>query len=58
MIKIETGRREFDEFYPKIKSFLEKDTLDLVIDGKKIRGYRSPDSRAIWIRDHSDMFRG
>ncbi|OQX86443.1 hypothetical protein B6D60_06345, partial [candidate division KSB1 bacterium 4484_87] len=58
MIKIETGRREFDEFYPKIKSFLEKDTLDLVIDGRKIRGYRSPDSRAIWIRDHSDMFRG
>ncbi len=58
MIKIETGRREFDEFYPKIKSFLEKDTLNLVIDGKKIRGYRSPDSRAIWIRDHSDMFRG
>ena len=26
--------------------------------GKPVRGYRSPDTPAIWIRDHSDMLRG
>jgi len=55
---VKTGKSEFDDFYPIIKSFLEKDTLDVVIDGKKIRGYRSPDARSIWIRDYSEMFRG
>ena len=42
----------------EIKSFLEKDSLDVSIDGNKIRGYRSPDAKSIWIRDYSDMFRG
>lgn len=55
---IKTGQAEFDKFFPKIKSFLEKDSLDVVIDGKKIRGYRAPDAKSIWIRDYSDMFRG
>ena len=57
-IFVKTGRAEFDSFYPRIKSFLEKDTLEIVIDGKKIRGYRTPDSKSIWIRDYSDMLRG
>ena len=55
---IKTGRPEFDELYPRIRSFLEKDYLDIVIDNKQIRGYRSPDAKSIWIRDHSDMMRG
>ena len=55
---IKTGCVEFDAFYPKIKSFLEQDTLDVVIDGQKIRGYRTPDTKSIWIRDYSDMLRG
>ncbi len=32
--------------------------MDIVIDDRKIWGYRSPDSKAIWFRDFSDMFRG
>ena len=55
---IKTGTEAFDEFFPKVRTFLEKDTLDVVIDGKKIRGYRSPDAKSIWIRDYSDMIRG
>ena len=55
---IRTGRAEFDSFIPRIQSFLEKDSLDIVIDGKKIRGYRTPDAKSIWIRDYSDMLRG
>lgn len=32
--------------------------MDLAIDGESIRGYRSPDTPAVWIRDHSDSMRG
>ena len=55
--RIRTGRREFDGLYPLVRSFLERDTLDLSIDGKRIRGYRTPDTPSVWIRDHSDMMR-
>ena len=55
---IKTGRPEFDNMIPTIQGFLAKDTMDMVMDGRKIRGYRSPDAPSIWIRDHSDMMRG
>jgi len=55
---ISTGLPEFDEFHPRVRAFLEQDTMDLTIDGAAIRGYRSPDTPAVWIRDHSDMMRG
>jgi hypothetical protein len=54
---IKTGKPEFDNLIPLVRGFLEKDILDVNIDGQKIRGYRSPDSKAIWIRDYSDMIR-
>jgi len=41
-----------------VKSFLEKDLLEVSIEGQKIRGYRPPDAKSIWIRDYSDMMRG
>lgn len=53
-----TGKPEFDSLVPKIRAFLEKDTMDMQIDGQPIRGYRSPDTPAVWIRDHSDIMRG
>jgi hypothetical protein len=54
---IKTGIREFDGLIPLVKAFLEQDVLELVVDGEEIRGYRSPDAKSIWIRDHSDMMR-
>jgi hypothetical protein len=54
---IKTGRHEFDALVPIVRSFLEKDLLELAIDGKTVRGFRSPDVKSIWIRDHSDMLR-
>jgi hypothetical protein len=54
---IKTGKPEFDNLIPLVRGFLEKDILDVNIDGQQIRGYRSPDSKAIWIRDYSDMIR-
>ena len=56
--QVRTGKPEFDRFIPRIRSFLEQGSLDLVIDGKKVRGYRTPDTKSIWIRDYSDMLRG
>lgn len=53
-----TGNPELDSLTPRIRGFLEQDTLDLVVDGQDIRGYRSPDCPAVWLRDHSDMMRG
>ncbi len=55
---IKTGEKKFDDFYPKVKAFLQNDILEMTIDGKKIRGYRSPDGKSIWIHDYSDMMRG
>ncbi|MGB2907614.1 MAG: hypothetical protein WBB73_10940 [Candidatus Aminicenantaceae bacterium] len=55
---IRTGRDEFDGLVSLIQGFLEQDRLEVVIDGKPIRGYRAPDARSIWIRDYSDMLRG
>lgn len=54
---IKTGHPEFDNLVSLVKEFLQRDILDVVIDGKKIRGYRSPDARSIWLRDYSDMIR-
>ncbi|MDH5467438.1 MAG: hypothetical protein OEY25_08470 [Candidatus Aminicenantes bacterium] len=55
---VKTGKPEFDGFIPRVRSFLEQDSLDLIIDGKKVRGYRTPDTKSIWIRDYSGMLRG
>jgi hypothetical protein len=55
---VKTGRPEFDELFPTIQSFIEANALDIVIDGKNIRGYRTPDTKSFWIRDYSDMLRG
>ncbi|MBI4879186.1 MAG: hypothetical protein HY812_05940, partial [Planctomycetes bacterium] len=65
-IVLKTGRRDLDALVPLIRGFLERDVLEVVIDGAPIRGYRSPDARSIWtpearsiwIRDYSDMLRG
>src|SRR5512139_338539 len=54
---IRTGRREFDGLFPLVRQFLERSVLDLAIDGQRVRGYRTPDARSVWIRDHSDMMR-
>jgi len=50
---IKTGCPEFDDLYPRVKAFFSHDVLEVVIDGKKIRGYRSPDTRSIWMKPSS-----
>ncbi|UCG86484.1 MAG: hypothetical protein JSW71_21730 [Gemmatimonadota bacterium] len=55
---IKTGREDLDELVPLIGSFLQKDVMELFVDGKRVSGFRTPDAKSIWIRDHSDMLRG
>ncbi len=55
---IRTGQSIFGNLVTQIKTFLEQNSLDVVIDGKSIRGYRSPDAKSLWIRDFSDILRG
>lgn len=54
---VRTGTPAFDEIIPRVVRFLEHDLLEVNIDGEKIRGYRSPDARSVWIRNYSDMMR-
>ncbi len=54
---IKTDQPAWNGLYPVIRDFFRNNYLDIVMDDKKIRGYRSPDARSIWIRDHSDMMR-
>jgi hypothetical protein len=56
-VGIRTGRTGIDGLVPLIRGFLEKDRFDLHVDGQWIRGFRTPDARSLWIRDHSDMMR-
>ena len=56
-VVIHTGRPEFDGLYPLVRRFLSADALDVVVDGKPVRGYRSPDARSIWVRDLSGFRR-
>jgi hypothetical protein len=57
LTRVKTGVREFDDLVPLVGSFLGADLLEMSIDGKTIRGFRTPDARSLWIRDHCDMLR-
>jgi hypothetical protein len=54
---IRTGVREIDQLLPLIGSFLQADVLEMMLDGKRVRGFRTPDAKSLWIRDHCDMLR-
>lgn len=57
MIEIQTASGKWEKFCQQIEKFLFADIVELEIDGERVRGYRSPDSPALWIRDHSDIVR-
>ena len=55
---LRTGNAALDALVPRVKDFLAHDVSEYVMFGRPVRGYRSPDTPAIWIRDHSDILRG
>lgn len=58
MIRVAESGGNWSAFCEQIVEFLKADTIHLVIDGEAVTGFRSPDSPALWIRDHSDILRG
>jgi len=61
MISINTGYREWDEFWPKIKSFLDGSHTEIDKNwsgGDTVKGYRTPDCAYLWLRDNVHMMKG
>ncbi len=58
MLTARTPSGRWQRLSEQIEAFLAQDIISLQIDGKQVRGFRSPDSPSLWIRDHSDMLRG
>lgn len=54
---IRCGDPHLDALFDRTRNFLSKDTTEYNMFGRQVRGYRSPDSPAIWLRDYSDMMR-
>lgn len=57
MLQVTTTSGRWERFCRQVVDFLRADAIEMTIDGAPVRGYRSPDSPALWIRDHSDMLR-
>jgi hypothetical protein len=53
-----TGQPRFDALYPRVRGFMERCVLEYRLDGAPVRGYRSPDSPLLWLRDHTYQARG
>ena len=56
-VTIRCGDGELDMLLPLIRSFLEADIMEMVLDGEKVSGFRTPDASSLWIRDNADMLR-
>jgi len=57
VLHVETTSGVWAAFCQQIAAFLDADRIVMPIEGQRVGGYRSPDSRALWIRDHSDIVR-
>lgn len=58
MLHIKTTSGVWEKFCEQILNFLKADIITMPIEGAQVRGFRSPDTPALWIRDHSDTLRG
>lgn len=55
---IETGQPRFDRMLPMVKGFMDQDISEYTFGPHKVRGYRSPDSNLLWLRDHVHQGKG
>ncbi|MEI7771810.1 MAG: hypothetical protein WCI67_17590 [Chloroflexales bacterium] len=47
-----TGDAQVDALYPRIRGFMGQDVVSYQLNGRTVRGYRSPDNPLLWLRDH------
>ncbi|GAB5535894.1 MAG: hypothetical protein Rubg2KO_21430 [Rubricoccaceae bacterium] len=57
MLRVETPSGLWEGLTDQVLDFLRADLISLTVDGGETTGFRSPDSPALWIRDHSDILR-
>ncbi|GIV98354.1 MAG: hypothetical protein KatS3mg057_3011 [Herpetosiphonaceae bacterium] len=49
---VSTGQEHYDELVRRVREMMSHDVSEYEIDGYHVRGYRSPDSFLLWLRDH------
>lgn len=57
MLRVVTTSGLWEGLCEQVIDFLRADLIHLMVDGEEATGFRSPDSPALWIRDHSDILR-
>jgi hypothetical protein len=50
---VQAGRPQFDDLYSRVVDLMRQDVLEYTLEGHRVRGYRSPDSDLLWLRDHT-----
>lgn len=55
---ISTGNPIYDNFFNRIKAFMLNDVTSIFIKEEVIKGYRSPDTPQLWLRDHTHQMKG
>lgn len=58
MIQISAGDASWGRFVTQIHEFLKADEIRMTLDGLPVTGFRAPDSKCLWIRDHTEITRG
>ncbi|MFV9504862.1 MAG: hypothetical protein AB4911_09895 [Oscillochloridaceae bacterium umkhey_bin13] len=56
--ELRTGDPSLDALYPRLRGFMERAAIAYELDGRTVRGYRSPDNPLLWLRDHVYQHRG
>lgn len=56
--EVRTGQPDLDALYPRLRDFMQQDVVAYDLDGRLVRGYRSPDNPLLWLRDHVYQGRG
>lgn len=56
--ELATGEPDLDALYPMARYFLQQQMVSYPLDGRMVRGYRSPDNPLLWLRDHVYQGRG
>ncbi|HEY1011309.1 MAG TPA: hypothetical protein VGE07_01310 [Herpetosiphonaceae bacterium] len=49
---VATGLPRYDTLVPRVREFLSHDISEYDYQGYRVKGYRSPDSVYLWLRDH------
>jgi len=58
MLRVTADDSDWGRLVTQIHTFLKADLIHLTLDGRAVSGFRSPDSKCLWIRDHEEITRG